>query len=70
MTKLYLESGEKITVEFSLMESKAITEERIKYYTDKLNSANNTEEIKVFTESLKNQKYKLKSINNLLNKLL
>ena len=70
MTKLYLEPGEKVTIEFSLIESKVITEERIKYYTDKLNSSNNTEEVQRYTKSLKIQKDKLKSITNLLDKLL
>ena len=70
MTKLYLEPGEKVTIEYSLIESKVITEERIKYYTDKLNSSNNTEEVQRYTKSLKIQKDKLKSITNLLDKLL
>ena len=70
MTKLYLEPGEKVTIEFSLIESKVITEERIKYYTDKLNSSNNTEEVQMYTKTLKIQKDKLKSITNLLDKLL
>jgi|TARA_R100001594_G_scaffold11496_2_gene25985 hypothetical protein len=69
MTKLYLESGEKITLEFSLIESKVNTEERIEYYTGKLNSSNNTEDVKRYTELLKIQKHKLQSITNLLNKL-
>ena len=69
MTKLYLESGEKITLEFSLIESKVNTEERIEYYTGKLNSSNNTEDVKRYTELLKIQKNKLHSITNLLNKL-
>ena len=69
MTKLYLESGEKITLEFSLIESKVNTEERIEYYTGKLNSSNNTEDVKRYTELLKIQKNKLQSITNLLNKL-
>ena len=69
MTKLYLESGEKITLEFSLIESKVNTEERIEYYTGKLNSSNNTEDVKRYTELLKIQKTKLQSITNLLNKL-
>ena len=70
MTELYLEPGEKVTVEFSLIESKVNTEDRIKYYTDKLNSSDNTEDVKRHTESLKIQKDKLKSITNLLDKLL
>ena len=70
MTKLYLEPGEKVTIEFSLIESKVNTEERVKYYTNKLNSSNNTEEVQRYTKSLKIQKDKLKSITNLLDKLL
>ena len=70
MTKLYLEPGEKVTIEFSLIESKVNTEERVKYYTNKLNSSNNTEEVQRYTKSLKIQKDKLKSIINLLDKLL
>ena len=69
MTKLYLEPGEKTTLEFSLIESKVNTEERIEYYTGKLNSSNNTEDVKRYTELLKIQKTKLQSITNLLNKL-
>ena len=69
MTKLYLEPGEKVTIEFSLIESKVNTEERIEYYTGKLNSSNNTEDVKRYTELLKIQKHKLQSITNLLNKL-
>ena len=69
MTKLYLEPGEKITLEFSLIESQLNTQERIDYITDKLNSSNNTEDVKIYTEILKGLKNKLKSINNLLNKL-
>ena len=69
MTKLYLESGEKVTLEFSLIESKVNTEKRIEYYTGKLNSSNNTEDVKRYTELLKIQKHKLQSITNLLNKL-
>ena len=70
MTKLYLEPGEKVTIEFSLIESKVNTEDRVKYYTNKLNSSNNTEEVQRYTKSLKIQKDKLKSITNLLDKLL
>ena len=70
MTKLYLEPSEKVTIEFSLIESKVNTEERVKYYTNKLNSSNNTEEVQRYTKSLKIQKDKLKSITNLLDKLL
>ena len=70
MTELYLEPGEKVTVEFSLIESKVNTENRVKHYIDKLNSSDNTEDVKRYTESLKIQKDKLKSITNLLDKLL
>jgi hypothetical protein len=69
MTKLYLEPGEKTTLEFSLIESKVNTEERIEYYNDKLNGSSNTEDVKIYTELLKGAKNKLQSITNLLNKL-
>jgi hypothetical protein len=69
MTKLYLESFEKITLEYSLIESKVNVEKRIEYYTGKLNSSNNTEDVNIYTELLKIQKHKLQSITNLLNKL-
>ena len=69
MTKLYLEPGEKTTLEFSLIESKVNTEERIEYYNDKLNGSSNTEEVKKYTDLLKIQKNKLQLITNLLDKL-
>jgi hypothetical protein len=70
MTKLYLEPGEKVTLEYSLMESKVNVEYRIEYYTEKLNSSKTTEDVNLHTYSLRIQKSKLELINNLLNKLL
>jgi|TARA_R100000781_G_scaffold112268_2_gene79376 hypothetical protein len=70
MTKLYLEPSEKVTLEYSLMESKVNVEQRIEYYTDKLNSSTTTEDVNLHTYSLRIQKSKLELINQLLNKLL
>ena len=70
MTKLYLEPSEKVTLEYSLMESKVNVEQRIEYYTEKLNSYKTTEDVNLHTYSLRIQKSKLELINNLLDKLL
>jgi|9_EtaG_2_1085328.scaffolds.fasta_scaffold03170_6 hypothetical protein len=70
MTKLYLEPVEKVTLEYSLMESKVNVEYRIEYYTEKLNSSTTTEDVNLHTYSLRIQKSKLELINKLLDKLL
>ena len=70
MTKLYLEPVEKVTLEYSLMESKVNVEQRIEYYTEKLNSSTTTEDVNLHTYSLRIQKSKLELINKLLDKLL
>ena len=70
MTKLYLEPVEKVTLEYSLMESKVNVEYRIEYYTEKLNSSKTTEDVNLHTYSLRIQKSKLELINKLLDKLL
>ena len=70
MTKLYLEPGEKVTLEFTLLESRFYTQKRVDDITDKLNSSNNIQEVKKYTELLKGAKNKLELINKLLDKLL
>ena len=69
MTKLYLEGTEKLTVEFSLIEFRVIAQERIEYYTNKLNGSHNTKDVNYYTDLIRIQKDKLNSINNILNKL-
>ena len=69
MTKLYLEGTEKLTVEFSLIEFRVNAQERIEYYTNKLNGSDNTKDVNYYTDLIRTQKDKLNSINNILNKL-
>jgi len=69
MTKLYLEGTEKLTVEFSLIEFRVNAQERIEYYTNKLNGSDNTKDVNYYTDLIRIQKDKLNSINNILNKL-
>ena len=69
MTKLYLEGTEKLTVEFSLIEFRVNAQERIEYYTNKLNCSDNTKDVNHYTDLIRIQKDKLNSINNILNKL-
>tara|TARA_R100001082_G_scaffold92476_1_gene59155 strand:- start:16 stop:225 length:210 start_codon:yes stop_codon:yes gene_type:complete len=69
MTKLYLEGTEKLTVEFSLIEFKENAQNRLEYYTDKLNGSSSTEDVNHYTDLIRVQKSKLKNINNILNKL-
>ena len=68
MTKLYLEGTEKLTVEFSLIEFRVNAQERIEYYTNKLNGSDNTKDVNYYTDLIRTQKDKLNSINNILNK--
>ena len=70
MTKLYLEPGERVTLEFSLMSTKKQVIQRIEYYTDNLNSSKNTQDVNLYTDALRIQKSKLELINKLLDKLL
>ena len=70
MKKLNLENGERVTLEFSLIESRINTQERIKYYTERLNGCDNVNEVNMYTDALKIQRDKLKSITNILNKLI
>lgn len=69
MTKLYLEGTEKLTIEFSLIEFRVNAQERIEYYTNKLNGSDNTKDANYYTDLIRIQKDKLNSINNILNKL-
>ena len=69
MTKLYLEGTEKLTIEFSLIEFRVNAQERIEYYTNKLNGSDNTKDVNYYTDLIRIQKDKLNSINNILNKL-
>ena len=66
---LEFNANEKITLEFSLIETKVNTESRIRYYTDKLNASNSIADVRKATLQLTVQKEKLDSITNLLNKL-
>ena len=69
MTKLYLEGVDKLTIEFSLIEFRVNAQERIEYYTNKLNGSDNTKDVNYYTDLIRIQKDKLNSINNILNKL-
>jgi|TARA_R110002012_G_scaffold168455_1_gene331966 hypothetical protein len=70
MKALNLENGERVTLEFSLIESRISTQERIKYYTERLNGCSNVSEVNMYSDALKIQKDKLQSITNILNKLI
>tara|TARA_R110002050_G_scaffold84589_1_gene180668 strand:- start:404 stop:601 length:198 start_codon:yes stop_codon:yes gene_type:complete len=54
--------NEKITLEFSLIETKVNTESRIRYYTVKLNASNSITDVRKATLQLAVQKEKLDSI--------
>ena len=56
-------------VKKSLTQSKTQIQEKLKFFTDKLNGSDSISEIRWFDECVKIQKQKLKSINNLLKKL-
>mgnify|MGYP003624850706 CR=1 FL=1 len=66
---LEFNANEKITLEFSLIETKVSTESRIRYYTVKLNASNSITDVRKATLQLAVQKEKLDSIKNLLNKI-
>tara|TARA_R110000823_G_scaffold222635_2_gene350944 strand:+ start:189 stop:395 length:207 start_codon:yes stop_codon:yes gene_type:complete len=66
---LEFNANEKITLEFSLIETKVNTESRIRYYTVKLNASNSITDVRKATLQLAVQKEKLDSIKNLLNKI-
>tara|TARA_R100001443_G_scaffold106141_1_gene115439 strand:+ start:248 stop:451 length:204 start_codon:yes stop_codon:yes gene_type:complete len=62
-------SIEQEIIKNSLTQSKTQIQEKLKFFTDKLNGSDSISEIRWFDECVKIQKRKLKSINNLLKKL-
>ena len=61
-------SIEQEIVKNSLTQSKTQIQDKLKFFTDKLNGSDSISEIRWFDECVKIQKRKLKSINNLLKK--
>ena len=62
-------SIEQEIIKKSLTQSKTQIQEKLKFFTNKLNGSDSISEIRWFDECVKIQKRKLKSINNLLKKL-
>ena len=62
-------SIEQEIIKKSLTQSKTQIQEKLKFFTNKLNGSDSISEIRWFDKCVKIQKRKLKSINNLLKKL-
>ena len=70
MKKFEFSIREQITIERSLIEKEVEIDERIKYYTERLNTIKDVKEIKEISVLLGNRKEIKKNIKSVLNKLL
>ena len=70
MRKFEFTIPEQITIERSLIEKEVEIDERIKYYTERLNTIKGVKEIKEISVLLGNRKEIKKNIKSVLNKLL
>ena len=70
MRKFEFTIPEQITIERSLIEKEVEIDERIKYYTERLNTIKDVKEIKEISVLLGNRKEIKKNIKSVLNKLL
>ena len=70
MKKFEFSIREQITIERSLIEKEVEIDERIKYYTERLNTIKDVKEIKEISVLLGNRKEIKKNIKSALKKLL
>ena len=70
MKKFEFSIREQITIERSLIEKEVEIDERIKYYTERLNTIKDVKEIKEISVLLGNRKEIKKNIKSVLKKLL
>ena len=70
MKKFEFSIREQITIERSLIEKEVEVDERIKYYTERLNTIKDVKEIKEISILLGNRKEIKKNIKSVLKKLL
>jgi hypothetical protein len=69
MKKFEFTIVEQATIERSLIEKQVSVKERIKHYTDRLNTANNTDEVNKISALLRSRKKVLNDIKLILNKI-
>ena len=70
MRKFEFTIREQITIERALIEKEVEIDERIKYYTERLNTIKDVTEIKEVSELLRHRKEIKKNIKSALKKLL
>lgn len=70
MKKFEFSIREQITIERALIEKEVEIDERIKYYTERLNTIKDVTEIKEVSELLRHRKEIKKNIKSALKKLL
>jgi hypothetical protein len=70
MKKIEITTLEQSTIEFALIKNEVEVDERIRCYTDQLNTVIDTDEIKRVSALLKGRKEIKKDIKSILKKLL
>jgi hypothetical protein len=70
MKKFEFTIPEQVTIEIALIKNEVEVDERIKYYTERLNTIKDATEIKEVSELLRHRKEIKKNIKSALKKLL